>query len=123
MPTAQHPTVTAPPPTDWGQAMREARFYVLIWDGRVTLGMTYTYLVEAGIIPDTRGAYQYLSELCARGRKLGTFPMFGVARGGVPIVVTSEMALAARDAYMAARSQPGLIPWREAIEAALEVAA
>jgi hypothetical protein len=102
--------------------MKEARFYIHIWDGRVTLGMTYHYLVEAGIIPDTRGSYHYLSELAARARRAGTFPPFGVARGGVPIAVTADMALAAESAYEAARHQPGLTPWKMALEAALEVA-
>jgi hypothetical protein len=102
--------------------MKEARFYVHIWDGRVTLGMTFHYLVEAGIIPNTRGAYHYLSELAARARKAGTFPSFGVARGGVPQTVTTDMALAAEAAYSAAHAQPGLTPWKLALEAALEVA-
>lgn len=120
MTTTRHHTDTAP--TDWGRAMKEARFYIHIWDGRVTLGMTYHYLVEAGLIPDTRGAYRYLSELAARARKAGTFPPFGVARGGVPVVVTTDMALAAEAAYSAAEGQPGLTPWKMALEAALEVA-
>jgi hypothetical protein len=109
-------------PTDWPKAIAEARFYVHMWEGRVTLGMAYHYLVQTGLIPDNRGSYRYLSELTKRGRRAGTFPEFGVARGGVPIAVTSDMALAAEAAYVLAQGQPGLAPWRAALEAALEVA-
>ena len=109
-------------PTDWPKAVAEARFYVHMWEGHVTFAMTYHYLVQTGLIPDNRSAYRYLSELTTRARKAGTFPEFGVARGGIPQVVTSDMALAAEAAYVAAQGQPGLTPWRMALEAALEVA-